>query len=627
MCGIVGIVDCKGRAVDPALLERMAESIAHRGPDAEGSFTHENIGFYHKRLSIIDIENGKQPMTSGHSTIVFNGEIYNYIELKEMLFSQGVRFDTDSDTEVILKMYEAYGESCVNLLNGMFAFIIYDAFHSKLFIARDHFGIKPLYYCHTGSQILFASEIKALLAHPDVKAEADMESMNEYLTFQFVMGQPTMFKDILKVLPGHYMHIDLNDMRMEQIKYWEPDFHVDKYHSETYFVEEVRNLLEDSIKIQMRSDVPLGAYLSGGMDSSIVTMLASKFYPGQLKTFTGSFNEGRDYDETDYAKAVATVAKAQYNEIIPTEDDFISLLPKIIYHLDEPVAGPGVFPQYMVSRLARENVTVVLGGQGGDEIFGGYARYMVAYLEQAIKGAMFETNEEGEHVVSLESIVPNLPFIHRYVPMMREFWERGAFDPMDKRYFHLIDRSGGNLSYFTSDFQKSFDKNAVFNHFSKHFNNPKTLSYYNKMTHFDMFGSLLGLLQVEDRMSMASSIESRVPLLDRRIVDLVAKMPPAMKYKGGEMKYLLKKATKDIVPPVIMNRKDKMGFPVPLQLWAKNKKTSSFIKDILLSRKCRERGIFDSQNLETLLNSDKAYGRSLWGLLSLEIWFQQFIDQ
>ena len=439
------------------------------------------------------------------------------------------------------------------------------------------------------------------------------------------MGQNTMFKNVKKVLPGHYITIDLNTNIIKQMCYWEPNFRVDTHHTELYFTERLRELLEDTVKMQLRSDVPLGTYLSGGMDSSIVTLLAAKYYKGQLKTFTGAFKEGLDFDETIYAKEVAKAVQAHYHEIYPTEKDFIEVLPKLIYHLDEPVAGPGIFPQYMVSKLAKENVTVVLGGQGGDEIFGGYARYMIAYLEQALKGAMFESTEEGEHIVSLESIVPNLPYIHRYAPMMREFWEKGAFEPMDKRYFHLLDRSGSSLSYFTSDFQKSYNKQAVFECFQASFNHPDTLSYYNKMTHFDMFGSLPGLLQVEDRVSMSVSLESRVPLLDRRIVDLVAQMPPAMKYKGAGMKYLLKKATEDSVPTSILNRKDKMGFPVPLHIWAKNG-ASDFIHDTLLSQKCKERGIFNTNNIENLIASERSFGRSLWGLLSLELWFNQFID-
>ncbi len=626
MCGIVGIINKGEVSPDFQILKTMADKIHHRGPDGEGHFIKKNVGFYHKRLSIIDLAQGKQPMSSNGKTIIFNGEIYNYLELRETLKERGYTFETNSDTEVILKMYEEYGKGCVDLLNGMFAFLLYDEIKSTMLVARDHFGIKPLYYLEDNDRMIFASEIKAILAYPGIVAEPDQTSLQEYLTFQFVIGEHTMFRNIKKVMPGHYMEIDLNNVKTRQVKFWQPNFVVDQHHTELFFVEELRRLLEDTINIQLRSDVPLGTYLSGGLDSSIVTLLSARNIEDQIKTFTGAFKESKDFDETEYAREIAKTVNAAYHEIYPTENDFIDLLPKLIYHLDEPVAGPGIFPQYMVSKLAKQNVTVVLGGQGGDEIFGGYARYLIAYFEQAIKGAIFESMEEGEHIVSLESILPNLPYIHRYIPMMREFWERGAFEPMDRRYFHLLDRSGNSLEFFTPDFQKSYDKEKVFQHFQQMFNHPDTLSYFNKMTHFDMFGSLPGLLQVEDRVSMAVSLESRVPLLDRRIVDLVSTVPPAMKFKGAEMKYLLKKAVSDVVPDKIMNRKDKMGFPVPLHIWAKNR-TSDFIRDILMSKTSRERGIFNHDSIEKLVSSERAFGRSLWGLISLELWFKQFIDK
>src|SRR5680860_631664 len=294
----------------------------------------------------------------------------------------------------------------------------------------------------------------------------------------------------------------------------------------------------------------------------------------------------------------------------PIENDFIDLLPQLIYHLDEPVVGPGVFPQYMVSKLASEHVKVILGGQGGDEIFGGYTRYVIAYLEQALKGAIFENNEEGEHVVSLRSILPNLPYLKQYIPMMQQFWKKDAFSDMDLRYFQLIDRSESALGLYTEDFRTKFDIEMIFGRFQKLFNHPDTKSYFNKMTHFDLFGSLPGLLHVEDRVSMAVSLESRVPLLDHRIVDLVSTMPAAMKFKGGEPKYLLKKATKHLVPQAILERKDKMGFPVPLHIWAKNG-VGDFIRDTLLSKQCIERGIFKSESIAHLIDNERAFGRSL----------------
>ncbi len=626
MCGIVGIINKNGTAPHPLLLEKMAATIHHRGPDEDGIMCDGPVGFFHKRLSIIDITCGQQPMTYNGCTIVFNGEIYNYIELREELKIKGHSFETSSDTEVILHMYAEHGKSFVNLLNGMFAFIIYDRNENEIFIARDHFGIKPLYYYSDNEIIAFASEIKALLAHPTIKAESDPDNLYEYLTFQFIMGSGTMFKNIFKILPGHYTSIDLKNWEIKETKYWEPDFNIDHYHTEEYFVVELDKILRKTIYQQLRSDVPIGTYLSGGIDSSLVTIMAAQLLNSPIKSFSGAFNEGPEFNELQYAHFAAKKANAELFEVFPTEQEFIDLLPKLIYHLDEPVAGPGLFPQYIVSRLASQHVKVILGGQGGDEIFGGYTRYLVAYLEQALKGAIYETNEEDEHIVSLESILPNLPSLKQYVPMMKSFLKQGAFDDMDRRYFRLIDRMGSTAEFFEPDFLNDCRHEAIFKKFSVNFNNPGTKSYFNKMTHFDMLGSLPGLLQVEDRVSMSVSIESRVPLLDRRIVDLISRMPAGMKFKGGEMKYLLKKTIKDIMPPEIMKRKDKMGFPVPLHIWSKNK-AKDFIMDVLLSKKSRERNMINTDYVEQLILAEQPFSRGLWGLLSLELWHNQFIDK
>ena len=625
MCGIVGIINKSGHKADFNLLKKMADTIHYRGPDDDGVMIDGPIGFFHKRLSIIDISTGQQPMTFNNCTIIFNGEIYNYIELREDLKRKGHSFHTSSDTEVILHMYVEYGNDFVNLLNGMFAFIIFDKNKNEFFIARDHFGIKPLYWYHDDQLIAFGSEIKALLAHPGINAEADTDNLYEYLTFQFVMGEGTMFKNIFKILPGHFMSINLNTYEFKVEKYWEPNFKIDQFHTEEYFITELQAILEETISQQLRSDVPLGTYLSGGIDSSLVTIMASKLLNNPIKSFSGAFNEGPEFNELEYARIAAKKANAELLEIFPTEQEFIDLIPKLIYHLDEPVAGPGLFPQFIVSRLASKHVKVILGGQGGDEIFGGYTRYLVAYLEQALKGAIFQSNEEAEHIVSLESILPNLPTLKQYIPMMKSFWNEGAFENMDRRYYHLIDRMGTTIEFFQPEFIKECNHEAIFNKFSGYFNNPDTKSYFNKMTHFDMLGSLPGLLQVEDRVSMSVSIESRVPLLDRRIVDLISRMPAGMKFKGGEMKYLLKKTIKDIMPPEIMNRKDKMGFPVPLHIWSKNK-AKDFIMDTLLSKKARERNMINTDYVEKLINAEQPFSRGLWGLLSLELWYGQFID-
>jgi asparagine synthase (glutamine-hydrolysing) len=308
-------------------------------------------------------------------------------------------------------------------------------------------------------------------------------------------------------------------------------------------------------------------------------------------------------------------------EVVPTEDEFVDLMPTMLYHMDEPVAGPGLFPQYIVSRLAARHVKVCLGGQGGDEIFGGYVRYLVAYFEQAIKGAIYETNEEAEHVVTFASIVPNLHFLRQYGPMLQQFWRSGMFEDMDRRYFRLIDRSGGAISLLTSEFRAQYDGEAIFSRFQGVFNHPKTLSYYNRMTHYDLVTGLPALLQVEDRVSMASSLESRVPLLDHRLADLVTSMPPRLKFKGGELKFILKRAVRDLVPRPILHRKDKMGFPVPLHLWARGR-SRQFFSDIPFLR-LPERGISMATKSGPDTRPPSAVGS---GLLNLELWFRTFAD-
>ena len=625
MCGIVGVTRSDLGVPSLAALESMATAIAHRGPDDDGYLVAEGIGLYHKRLSIIDPECGRQPMAIGPYTIVYNGEIYNYVELREQLIARGHRFVTGSDTEVVLRLYVERGSSFVESLNGMFALLIHDRERNRLVGARDRLGIKPLYYRVAREGVQFASEIKALLRYPGMRPELDEQALHDYLTFQFVLGERTLFRGVRKLAPGHICVVDIPSSRMTLERYWEPQFEIDAGRTEAQFTADLRELLEDAVRIQMRSDVPVGSHLSGGLDSSVVTSLATRHHPAGLDAFHGAFAEGPGFDEREYAREVAAHTGVRLHELVPEAGDFIELMPRLVYHLDEPVAGPGVFPQYMVSRLAASHVKVVLGGQGGDEIFGGYARYLVAYLEQALKGAILETNEEAEHIVSLASILPQLPSLRAYLPMLRQFWSEGAFEPMDRRYFRLIDRSAGESELLHDDVAENLDREAMFERFATIFNRSDTRSYLNKMTHFDLVTSLPALLQVEDRVSMAVSLESRVPLLDHRIVELVCAMPPAMKFRGGELKYVFKRAVKGLVPERVYERKDKMGFPVPLHLWAAGS-LREFFSDLLLGATARERGIFNSGRIETLLTDEGAYGRKLWGAVNLELWHRLFLD-
>jgi asparagine synthase (glutamine-hydrolysing) len=639
MCGFVALIDRRGgpASAQAAVLDHMASTIRHRGPDDEGRFFDGALGLHHLRLSIIDLAGGHQPMAdvTGELTIVFNGEIYNYVELRAALEADGAVFRTRSDTEVILALYARHGEYGFGRLIGMFAFFLYDRRNRRGVVARDHFGIKPLYWQAGPGHLAFASEIKALLAHPEARRAPDRDRLADYMTLQLVPDEGTLFAGVQKVLPGHLQVVDLAPGSatfgeiVRDVVYWEPTYPVDFSLTEERAVDEVRALVEDSVRMQVRADVPLGAHLSGGTDSSIVSLLAARHCPQGINLYHGRFAEGPEFDESAYARAVAErIGPAgRLVEVVPDGDTFADLMPRLIWHMDEPVAGPGLYPQYMVSARARQDVKVALGGQGGDELFAGYTRYLVAYLEQALKGAVHQANDEGEHILSLATMIPNLPELKAYVPLLRRFWQDGLFGPMDARYFRLIDRLEDAAVLLTPAFRETMNPERVFEGFRQRFNHPKTSSYLNKMLHFDLTVILPALLHVEDRVSMAVSLESRVPLLDWRLADLAGRIPPRLKFPHGRLKHLLRAAFRDVLPQKVHHRKDKMGFPVPLHHWASTPgRTADLFRDTLASRACRERGLFDPATVAAALDRSAPFSRKLWGVLSLELWFLTFID-
>ena len=626
MCGLVAIVNRSGEGVPAELLRRMANVIAHRGPDDEGAYAAAGVGLYHKRLSIIDLTSGHQPMTADGVTVVFNGEIYNYIELRDELKRLGHAFHTTSDTEVLIRCYLQHGERFVGRLNGMFAFVLHDVRRRRVLAARDHFGIKPLYYHVSERSIVYASEIKALLRHPEVHAAVDPVALQDYVALQFVLGERTLFDKVRKLPAASLQVVDLDSNTLRVERYWKPEFPDQRLDNEAECVEELRSLLKASVRWQLRSDVPVGAYLSGGLDSSTVAVLAAREIDRPLETFTGAFREGAEFDESRHSHQVAEACGAVEHLIYPTADDFVELLPRLVYQMDEPAAGPGLFPQYMVSRLAQQRVKVCLGGQGGDEIFGGYSRYLVGYLEQALKTSITGESDEAGLGIELGDMSACLSGLRQYVPMIGRLLKEDLFGPMSRRYFRLIDRSEGQLDLFGEEFRRQYDGQAVFQRYAAVFDEAGTPSHWEQMTYFDMVTSLPALLQVEDRVSMAVSLESRVPLLDPRIVEFVCRVSPAVKYGGGELKGLFKRAIRPWLPSSVWDRVDKMGFPVPLQQWAQGK-VGGFLRDILQSQACRERGLFDTRAVGRLIESEAVYGRALWGLVQLELWHRQFIDQ
>lgn len=625
MCGIAGAINLALNPL-PDLEQRLCVMnylLRHRGPDSEGLWWHtrQYVGLAHRRLSIIDLETGAQPMTDRDGNwIVFNGEIYNYIELRAEL-SDG-NFVTTSDTEVILSAYRKWGTDCLNHLRGMFAFALWDEANQVLFCARDRFGIKPFYYTVVGQTLYFASEVKALLPFIE-HIETDLEGFKDYLAFQFCLAGKTLFKGVCELLPAHSLRV--GDGAIETKRYWEVYYTLDFDHTAKYFEERLRTLLADSVLVHLRSDVPVGAYLSGGLDSSIVASLASRQVNGEFVGFTGKFSFSPDYDESRYAHTLAEWCGFNLYEIDIVAQDFIENIRKVIYHMDCPAAGPGSFPQYMVSRLASQHRKVVLGGQGGDEIFGGYTRYLIAYFEQCIKAAIDGTIHSGNFIVTYESIIPNLTALRNYKPLLREFWREGLFDEMDKRYFLLINRAPHLNDEICWERLGDYSPYETFRSIFNGYNVGKQ-SYFDLMTHFDFKTLLPALLQVEDRMSMAHSLESRVPLLDHPLVEFAATIPSNIKFKNGTMKHVFKDAFRSFLPEVIVNRKDKMGFPTPLTEWL-NGEAHDFVHDVFSCQHAQNRELVDNRKVLNRLSKESKFGRNVWGLLCLELWQQEFHDK
>lgn len=628
MCGIAGIASIDGTPIPHldaslAVLDRL---IAHRGPDGHGAWTSGSgrTGLIHRRLAIIDLSDAaQQPMTApGPTAITYNGEIYNYLELRAELAS-GWGFRSASDTECVLAAYERYDTNCLDQFRGMFAFAIWDDRSQRLFCARDRFGIKPLYYTEIENLFVFASEAKALLPFlSDIQSDPD--ALAEYLTFQYTIGEATLFRGIKQLLPGHALTVEHGSIRVW--RYWDVRYEIDYDHSPRYFENRLVELLDESVGLHLRSDVPVGAYVSGGLDSSLIAILAGKTGRGVEECFHGRFTQFPGYDESNYAAVAAERAGARLHVIDITARHFRDRIAHVLYHLDFPVAGPGSFPQFMVSQLAARHLKVVLGGQGGDEIFGGYARYLLAYFEQCIKAALDGTYKNGNFVVTIESIVPNLGLLREYKPLMREFWRKGLFGGHDERYFRLIDRS--------TDLEEEvdwpvLDKNRVLESFLAIFNNQSNVhkeAYFDKMTHFDFKCLLPALLQVEDRMSMAHGLESRVPLLDHPLIEFAATVPADLKFKGGRMKHLLKLAYGAQLPPLISQRRDKMGFPVPLNEWFSGE-LRDLIQDTFRSHRAHQRPFLNAPAVLANFENAGRFSRKMWGLLSLELWHQIFHDQ
>lgn len=553
MCGIAGIIQPDDGA--KSALDEMLNRIIHRGPDDSGTFIDSEVALGMRRLSIIDVEGGKQPISSkdGSLIIVFNGEIYNFKELRERLISRGHTFKTHTDTEVILHLYEEQGEEMVKSLRGMFSFFIYDMKKGIVFVARDFFGIKPLYYLKSGEKITaMASEIKSLLSLPEYKKEINEEAIFHYLSYQYNPLKETFFKNIYKVPPATYLIIEAKTGKFDEKKYWSLAFNKDEDMQEKTGTKELLRILVDSVQHHLISDVPLGAFLSGGIDSALIVGAIRKVHPnGELKTFTIGTKE---INEFDGAREQSDALQTTHTEIILNQDEYFATLPRIAWHFDEPVADPSAVALYFLAREASKHVKVVLSGEGADELFGGYGIYREPF-------SLAKFNRVPRVLRALILLLTRLPV---------NAW---GFNFLRRYQKTLEDRYIGNAHVFSAEEAKEIwkGKPCVRMNLNQLYYQAKRYSDSEKMQYIDINTWLPGdILAKADKMAMAHSLELRVPFLDREVAFFACTIPDGLKYMQGTTKYLLRKAAEGLVPRTTQKRK-KLGFPVPLAQWLRSR--------------------------------------------------------
>lgn len=640
MCGIAGIIDLNNKPVSASSLFTMTTTIKHRGPDDEGFLlghiqkksceefygpdtlsslkknrkdirtyqnTQYNFGFGHRRLSIIDLTfRGHQPMYDRKKNIwiVFNGEIYNYKEIRKELTEKGYKFISHSDTEVIIYSYQEWGEQCLHKFNGIFSFMIWDKKNEKFFFARDRLGVKPFYYYNKKGMFIFASEIKAILSSGLIDKQINSSSIYSYIKYKFVCNNNTFLDNIYKLLPGYYGIIKNNRVYIKQ--YWDIKFNSLDY-TEGTFKSRLRELFEDAIQLQIRSDVPIGAHLSGGIDSSSVVSMVKRLYQLDVKTFSGAFNDAKEYSEENYITLVKKQLNIENYITKPTSSDFMNTISNIVYYLDEPVVGPGVFPQFMVNKLIHKHLKVVLGGQGGDEIFAGYYRYFYAVIKDLIINPKLKLN----------SSIQLFHYLFNYYKLA------GIKGIIAQSIYNYLINPNKRLN---KDFKNRLKSEQVIDYhsFTKHIK-----GCHNQLTYWDIKNFLQGLLQVEDRTSMAFSIESRVPLLDHRFVELAVNIPIHLKLKKDITKYIFRESIKDLIPDPIYQRKDKHGFPTPFVLWLKEKKFQDFIYERIFNKEFLSWGVYCPDALKKIWKQQTKKGKNksviIWELLNLSLWYNNYI--
>ena len=632
MCGIAGIAfsSKSRRSANESVLRRMCDVISHRGPDDEGFFIDGSVGLGHRRLSIVDVAAGHQPMTNedGSLRITYNGEIYNHVDFRAELEARGHVYQTHCDTETILHLYEEHGEGCVEYLRGMFSFAIWDSNKRKLFIARDRLGVKPLYYAQTqDGSLYFASEIKSLLASGDIKAEVNYDVLPDYLANHAPSGTQTLFRGINRLLPGHTL--TWIDGKVSIKCFW--DLHFDPSgepkRSDKDYIAEWKELFETSVRLRLMADVPLGMFLSGGIDSSAIAAVMSGMVQEPIKTFSVGFSE-REANELEYARLVARTFGTNHHEIILTPDEFFAALPRLVWHEDEPLAHLASIPLYFVSKLASQHVKVVLTGEGSDELLAGYYRYRTTVYNQAL-GNSFQslTNEPIRQVIKnrIEGLPPGSKAkrkLSRTFLCLKPDLENIYFDN-----FAVFSRAR-QAQLLTNEAKERLGSVDPYQTLKALIEDTDATTLLNRLLYADTKTYLHELLMKQDQMSMAASIESRVPFLDHKLVEFSARMPERMKLRGWTTKYVLRESMKGVLPDVILKRR-KMGFPVPVGTWFRGK-YRSVIDEYVLSERTLARGLFEPEYLKRMVEAHQSgvenHADRLWSLLNLEIWLRQFID-
>ncbi|RMD49377.1 MAG: asparagine synthase (glutamine-hydrolyzing) [Ignavibacteria bacterium] len=622
MCGIVGVYYFDStRRVNPDYIRQMTNEIVHRGPDDEGWFVDNHVGLGMRRLSIIDLSGGHQPIFNEQKdmVIVFNGEVYNFIDYQDHLVQKGHYLKTRTDTEVILHLYEEYGLNFFEKLNGMFGFAIWDARNNRLLIARDRIGIKPLYYYKDDEKIVFASEIKAILKYPGIDRAIDFAGLSLLFRHGFTPAPYTVFKNIKKIPPAHYLLI--HDNNIELRNYWKVSYAEKLLKNEKEIAEELYDLLKDSVKYRLIADVPLGAFLSGGMDSSGIVHLMSELNVNTINTYSIGFGKGYEfYNELGTAGRFAKDKNTNHHEIL-VNPDVVDLFPKLVWYLDEPLADSSFVVTYLVSELARETVTVILSGVGGDELFGGYRRYLNVQLNKYI--SLIPAGVRQKVLLRILNRFPvdrNNTFLN-YIRLARGYLNSSHL-MLDQQY-----------SRYTSIFNNDFISELLNTHeivsdfYEQYFQECDASDVLDMLMYFDLKTSLPEqLLLLTDKMSMAKSLEARVPFLDHRLVEFAAKVPTNLKIHGLTLRYIQKKAFESRLPSYILKKKKK-GFGAPVGTWIRNE-LKGLVHDLLAPEHVRQQGIFDPQCVQTILSDHfqmrQDYTDSILLLITFQLWYQQY---